>query len=178
MNIAQAKAFFDQLELSPEESAVAARVLEDPPALKFLNDVGLDYLTLDRLSSTLSGGEAQRIQLATCLGFAPGGRVLRAGRTLHRPAQPGYGKAHPHPQELRDLGNTVIVVEHDADIMRAADYIVDLGPGAGEMRRPRGLRRAIPRADLQRDGSLTAAYLRGERRVSPARVRRRLKPRR
>jgi len=179
MNIAQAKAFFDQLELSPEESAVAARVLEEiRQRLKFLNDVGLDYLTLDRLSSTLSGGEAQRIQLATCLGS----RLVGACYVLDEPSIGLHSRDTERLirilYELRDLGNTVIVVEHDADIMRAADYIVDLGPGAGE----RGGRVVFagPYRELISNGtqSLTAAYLRGERRVSPARVRRRVKPER
>ena len=98
----------------------------------FLNDVGLEYLTLDRLSSTLSGGEAQRIQLATSLGS-------RLVGTLYVLDEPSIG-LHPRDthrlikilHDLRDLGNTILVVEHDPDIMRAADRILDLGPGAGE----------------------------------------------
>jgi excinuclease ABC subunit A len=94
--------------------------------------VGLDYLTLDRLSATLSGGEAQRIQLATCLGS----RLVGACYVLD---EPSIG-LHPRDtgrlirilHELREIGNTILVVEHDPDVMRAADHIVDLGPGAGE----------------------------------------------
>ena len=101
--------------------------------LKFLNDVGLDYLTLDRLSSTLSGGEAQRIQLATCLGS----RLVGACYVLDEPSiglhSRDTGRLIRILEELRDLGNTIVVVEHDADVMRAADHIVDLGPGAGEL---------------------------------------------
>ncbi len=177
MNIAQAKAFFDVLELSPEESAVAERVLaEIRQRLKFLNDVGLDYLTLDRLSATLSGGEAQRIQLATCLGS----RLVGACYVLDEPSIGLHSRDTQRLirilEELRDLGNTIVVVEHDADLMRAADYVVDLGPGAGE----RGGRVVFagPYRELIADGasSLTAAYLRGDREVSPPRARRRVNP--
>src|SRR5208282_175057 len=95
-------------------------------------DVGLDYLTLDRLSSTLSGGEAQRIQLATCLGS----RLVGACYVLDEPSiglhSRDTGRLIHILEELRDLGNTIVVVEHDADVMRAADHLLDLGPGAGE----------------------------------------------
>ncbi len=173
MNIAQAKAFFDGLELSPEETAVGERVLEEiRRRLKFLNDVGLDYLTLDRLSSTLSGGEAQRIQLATCLGS----RLVGACYVLDEPSIGLHSRDTERLirilYELRDLGNTVVVVEHDGDLIRAADYVVDLGPGAGE----RGGRVVFagPVTELLANSnqSLTAAYLRGERRVGTVRARR------
>ncbi len=173
MNIAAAAAFFDALELSPEESAIAEKILiEIRQRLKFLNDVGLDYLTLDRLSSTLSGGEAQRIQLATCLGS----RLVGACYVLD---EPSIG-LHPRDtgrlirilHELREIGNTILVVEHDADVMRAANHIVDLGPGAGE----RGGKIIFEGsyAELLRDGgeSLTGRYLREEVRVASPRVRR------
>ncbi|MGP0020395.1 MAG: excinuclease ABC subunit UvrA [Candidatus Sulfotelmatobacter sp.] len=125
--------FFEQVELSPEEAEIADKLLEEiRERLRFLNDVGLEYLTLDRLSSTLSGGEAQRIQLATSLGS-------RLVGTLYVLDEPSIG-LHPRDthrlikilHDLRDLGNTILVVEHDPDIMRAADRILDLGPGAGE----------------------------------------------
>ncbi len=97
-----------------------------------MNDVGLEYLTLDRLSSTLSGGEAQRIQLATCLGS----RLVGACYVLDEPSiglhSRDTGRLIKILHELRDLGNTIVVVEHDPEVMRAADHIVDLGPGAGE----------------------------------------------
>ncbi len=133
MNIAEAYDFFDALQLSPEETAIADKILvEIRQRLKFLNDVGLEYLTLDRLSSTLSGGEAQRIQLATCLGS----RLVGACYVLDEPSiglhSRDTGRLIRILQELRDLGNTIVVVEHDPDVMRAADHIVDLGPGAGE----------------------------------------------
>jgi len=179
MNIAEAKAFFDALELSGEQSAVAGRVLEEiRQRLKFLNDVGLDYLTLDRLSATLSGGEAQRIQLATCLGS----RLVGACYVLDEPSIGLHSRDTERLirilHELRDIGNTVVVVEHDADLMRAADYIIDLGPGAGE----RGGRLVFAGTypDLLVNGahSLTAAYLRGDRQVSALRARRTVNPKR
>ena len=171
LNIADAAVFFDGLELSPEESAIAEKILvEIHQRLKFLNDVGLEYLTLDRLASTLSGGEAQRIQLATCLGS----RLVGACYVLD---EPSIG-LHPRDtgrlirilHELREIGNTILVVEHDADVMRAADHIVDLGPGAGE----RGGRIIFEGSykKLLRDGeSLTGRYLRKEVREEARRER-------
>ncbi len=133
MNIAEARDFFLGLQLTPEETAIAEKVLvEIQQRLTFLNDVGLEYLTLDRQSATLSGGEAQRIQLATCLGS----RLVGATYVLDEPSiglhSRDTGRLIRILEELRDLGNTILVVEHDPDVMRAADHIVDLGPGAGE----------------------------------------------
>jgi excinuclease ABC subunit A len=125
--------FFSELQLTAQQAEVADKLLQEiRERLRFLNDVGLEYLTLDRLSSTLSGGEAQRIQLATSLGS-------RLVGTLYVLDEPSIG-LHPRDthrlikilHDLRDLGNTILVVEHDPDIMRAADRILDLGPGAGE----------------------------------------------
>jgi excinuclease ABC subunit A len=171
MNIAEAQAFFDVLELSPEETAIADKILvEIRQRLKFLNDVGLDYLTLDRLSATLSGGEAQRIQLATCLGS----RLVGSCYVLD---EPSIG-LHPRDtgrlirilHELREIGNTILVVEHDPDVMRAANHIVDLGPGAGEHGGEIVYEGSFPA--LLRDGqSLTGRYLRGEMRVAVPNVR-------
>ena len=133
MNIAQAQEFFLSLQLAPEEMAIADKILiEIRQRLKFLNDVGLEYLTLDRLSATLSGGEAQRIQLATCLGS----RLVGACYVLDEPSIGLHSRDTARLvgilEELRDIGNTILVVEHDPDVMRSADHIVDLGPGAGE----------------------------------------------
>jgi excinuclease ABC subunit A len=171
MNIGEAQAFFDSLQLSPEETAIAEKILvEIRQRLKFLNDVGLDYLTLERLSATLSGGEAQRIQLATCLGS----RLVGACYVLD---EPSIG-LHPRDtgrlirilHELREIGNTILVVEHDPDVMRAADHIVDLGPGAGEHGGEIVYEGSYP--DLLREGqSLTGRYLRGEMRVAAPSVR-------
>ncbi|MFB3829430.1 MAG: excinuclease ABC subunit UvrA [Bryobacteraceae bacterium] len=173
MNIAEACAFFNSLALTPEESAVADKVLiEIRQRLKFLNDVGLDYLTLDRISATLSGGEAQRIQLATSLGS----RLVGACYVLDEPSiglhSRDTGRLIRILEELRGIGNTILVVEHDPEIMRAADHIIDLGPGAGE--RGGSVIYEGPYADLVSggNGSLTGQYLRGERRAAPVRARR------
>ena len=179
MNIAEARDFFDGLALGPEETAIADKILvEIRQRLKFLVDVGLDYLTLDRLASTLSGGEAQRIQLATCLGS----RLVGACYVLDEPSiglhTRDTGRLIHILEELRELGNTIVVVEHDAELMRAANHIVDLGPGAGE--HGGNIVFEGPLEKLMKDGagSLTARYLRGELRVSPERPRRTVNPRR
>jgi len=133
MTVEEAARFFDQLTLSTEQAAIAEKLLiELRERLRFLNEVGLEYLTLDRLASTLSGGEAQRIQLATSLGS----RLVGTLYVLDEPSI-GLHSRDTHRlikilHDLRDLGNTILVVEHDPDIMRAADRILDLGPGAGE----------------------------------------------
>ncbi|HXP88346.1 MAG TPA: excinuclease ABC subunit UvrA [Bryobacteraceae bacterium] len=166
MNIAQAAEFFNSLKLTPEESQIADKVLvEIRQRLKFLNDVGLEYLTLDRLSATLSGGEAQRIQLATCLGS----RLVGACYVLDEPSIGLHSRDTARLigilKDLRDLGNTILVVEHDPDVMRSSDHILDLGPGAGE----HGGRVVFQGSfeQLERDGtSLTAKYLRGELKTS------------
>jgi excinuclease ABC subunit A len=162
LTVKQARAFFDALELGERDATVADKVLREiRRRLGFLTDVGLDYLTLDRLSSTLSGGESQRINLATSLGSA-------LVDTLYVLDEPSIG-LHPRDNErliailrqLRDQGNTVLVVEHDADMIRVADTVVDLGLGAGEQ----GGRIifAGPVSDLLHDQrSLTARYLRDE----------------
>ena len=165
MTVAQARQFMDSLELSAEQAAIADKILEEiRRRLLFLDEVGLDYLSLDRLSSTLSGGEAQRIQLATSLGSHLVG-------ALYVLDEPSIG-LHPRDthrlieilKHLRDLGNTILVVEHDPDVMAAADYMIDLGPGAGE--HGGGLLFAGPRSELLRSReSLTARYLNGEMRI-------------
>ena len=113
---------------------IAGKVLEEVrQRMRFLHEVGLDYLTLDRLSSTLSGGESQRIQLATSLGS----RLVGALYVLDEPSiglhSRDTAKLIRIMQDLRDLGNTILVVEHDPDVIRSADYLLDLGPGAGEL---------------------------------------------
>jgi excinuclease ABC subunit A len=133
MTVEQAADFFQSPDLRPQEAAIADKLLvEIQERLRFLNDVGLEYLTLDRLASTLSGGEAQRIQLATSLGS----RLVGTLYVLDEPSI-GLHTRDTHRlikilHDLRDLGNTILVVEHDPDIMRASDRILDLGPGAGE----------------------------------------------
>ena len=178
LSIKDAAVFFDALELSTEQSAIAERILfEVRRRLRFMVEVGLDYLTLDRLASTLSGGEAQRIQLATNLGSSLVG-------ALYVLDEPSIG-LHPRDNDrlirllhnLRDIGNTVLVVEHDEEMMRAADYILDIGPSAGELGG-----RVIYEGDfdglMSQEGSLTGKYLRGEAEIKEPRQRRLLQKRR
>ncbi len=172
LTVEDALKFFEKVELSPQEAEIAEKVLEEiRERLLFLNDVGLDYLTLDRLSSTLSGGEAQRIQLATSLGS-------RLVGTLYVLDEPSIG-LHPRDthrlvkilHDLRNLGNTILVVEHDPDIMKAADRILDLGPGAGENG---GKLIAGGTYDeiLHNPASLTGRYLSEDLRIQPPATRR------
>jgi excinuclease ABC subunit A len=134
LTITAAQEFFDNLTLSSVQLEVAGKILEEVrQRVGFLHQVGLDYLTLDRLSSTLSGGESQRIQLATSLGS----RLVGALYVLDEPSiglhTRDTAKLIRIMEDLRDLGNTILVVEHDPDVIRAADYLLDLGPGAGEL---------------------------------------------
>src|SRR5438034_5744539 len=162
LTVREAQAFFGGLQLTKKEETIAEKVLKEiRRRLSFLSDVGLDYLTLDRLSSTLSGGEAQRINLATSLGSALVG-------TLYVLDEPSIG-LHPRDnlrliailRQLRDQGNTVLVVEHDSDMIAVADYIVDLGLGAGEQGGKIVYEGTLD--GLMRDPkSLTAKYLREE----------------
>ena len=173
LTVREAERFFATLDLSEKEAAIADKVLREiRKRLGFLRDVGLDYLTLDRLSSTLSGGESQRINLATSLGSA-------LVDTLYVLDEPSIG-LHSRDNErliailrqLRDQGNTVLVVEHDADMIRVADTIVDMGLGAGEQ----GGRVIFngPLKDLlQEPRSLTAKYMRDELAIPVPAVRRR-----
>lgn len=162
MSIRDARAFFDGLTFSPEREKIADKLmLEIRRRLKFLVDVGLDYLTLDRLASTLSGGEAQRIQLATNLGSSLVG-------ALYVLDEPSIG-LHPRDntrlvrllENLRDIGNTVLVVEHDEEMMRTADHLLDIGIHAGELGG-----NVVFEGDfdalMKSDESLTAKYLRKE----------------
>jgi excinuclease ABC subunit A len=178
LTVRDAARFFEALSLSEHDAAVAEKILlEIRRRLGFLHDVGLDYLTLDRLSSTLSGGESQRINLATSLGSA-------LVDTLYVLDEPSIG-LHPRDnqrliailQQLRDQGNSVLVVEHDADMIRVADHVVDLGLGAGEQGG-----RVIYSGDypgLLRDSrSLTSRYLRDELAIPLPAVRRRPGPQR
>ncbi|MGA2534553.1 MAG: excinuclease ABC subunit UvrA [Terracidiphilus sp.] len=133
LTIAHAQEFFAALKLSPMQEEIAGPILEEVRArLSFLDAVGLEYLSLDRLASTLSGGEAQRIQLATSLGS----RLVGALYVLDEPSIGLHTRDTARLirilENLRDLGNTILVVEHDADVLRAADHLLDLGPGAGE----------------------------------------------
>lgn len=172
LSIKDASDFFDAIELTEEQTAISERLLtEIRRRLKFMVDVGLDYLTLDRLASTLSGGEAQRIQLATNLGSSLVG-------ALYVLDEPSIG-LHARDGErlirllhnLRDIGNTVLVVEHDAEMMRAANHILDIGPAAGELGG-----QVVHEGDfdslIENKSSLTARYLRGESAIREPKQRR------
>jgi len=173
LSVGAARRFLRGLALSPQEEAIAGRVLgEADRRLAFLEDVGLDYLTLDRPSATLSGGESQRIALSAALGTGLVG-------TLFVLDEPSIG-LHARDTErligilkaLRDQGNTVVVVEHDPAIVTAADHVVDLGPGAGEQG-GRVVYQGPTESLADEPRSLTAKYLRGDLRIQvPARRRR------
>ncbi|MFH1201940.1 MAG: excinuclease ABC subunit UvrA [Candidatus Omnitrophota bacterium] len=170
MSIKQAYDFFSNLKLTDKEQQIARQVLKEiVNRLTFCIDVGLDYLTLDRKSSTLSGGEAQRIRLATQVGS----RLVGVIYILDEPSiglhQKDNQKLLLTLKMLRDLGNTVLVVEHDEATIRAADYIVDLGPGAGALG-GEVLYEGPLEGLLKSTDSLTGKYLRGELKIGiPAR---------
>jgi excinuclease ABC subunit A len=172
MTVENAARFFADVQLGAEEAEIADRLLEEiRERLRFLNEVGLEYLTLDRLASTLSGGEAQRIQLATSLGS----RLVGTLYVLDEPSI-GLHSRDTHRlikilQGLRDLGNTVLVVEHDPDIMRTADRILDLGPGAGE-NGGKLVAEGSYQEILKNPASLTGRYLSDDLRIQVPAVRR------
>ncbi len=159
-------------ELNDRERQIAARVVEEiRNRLKFLSDVGLDYLSLERSSATLSGGEAQRIRLATQIGSK-----LRG--VLYVLDEPSIG-LHPRDNDrlldtlsrLRDMGNTVLVVEHDAETIERADYVIDLGPGAGRLGGEL-VAQGTPLAIMHNPNSLTGQYLSGAKEITPPDTRR------
>ncbi len=178
LSITDAARFFDELELSEERAQIAEKLLlEIRRRVKFLSDVGLEYLTLDRLASTLSGGEAQRIQLATNLGS------LLVG-ALYVLDEPSIG-LHPRDntrlvkilENLRDIGNTVLVVEHDEEMMRSADHVLDIGLYAGELGGNLVFEGDFKQL-LKDKNSLTAKYLRGELEIKIPSKRREINPKR
>ena len=165
LTVKEARKFFGDLQLTEAQAKIADKILEEIRSrLQFLDEVGLDYLTLDRLTSTLSGGESQRIQLATSLGSHLVG-------ALYVLDEPSIG-LHPRDTQrlidilksLRDLGNTVLVVEHDPDTIEAADRVLDLGPGAGELGGK--LLFSGKYSEILKDPkSITGRYLNGELRI-------------
>jgi len=172
LSIREALKFFNELSLNELEKMIAHQVLKEiKNRLQFLVDVGLDYLTLDRAAGTLSGGESQRIRLATQIGS----RLVGVLYILDEPSiglhQRDNDKLLKTLKDLRDLGNTVLVVEHDEDTMRAADYIIDIGPGAGE----HGGRIVAcgPIEDIEKsEESITGQYLSGKKQIPVPRKRR------
>ncbi|MFT5141503.1 MAG: excinuclease ABC subunit A [Rhodothermales bacterium] len=174
LSIGDARTFFDSLELGSFQQEVGGRIVEEiKKRLRFLDNVGLDYLTLDRLSQTLSGGESQRIHLATSLGSALVG-------SLYVLDEPSIG-LHPRDsgrlieilENLRDIGNTVIVVEHEEAMMRRADWLVDLGPGAGRLG-GQVVSAGEPKHVLADPNSLTGQYLSGVKSIPVPATRRKV----
>jgi excinuclease ABC subunit A len=165
LTIKQAAPFFDSLDLSERDAAIARRVLKEiRERLGFLVNVGLDYLTLDRPAATLSGGEGQRIRLATQIGSSLVGVLYILDEPSIGLHQRDNRRLLETLKRLRDLGNTVLVVEHDEETIRAADYVVDLGPGAGELG---GHIVAVGTPDeiIANPASLTGQFLSGARRI-------------
>jgi excinuclease ABC subunit A len=172
ITLGEAKAYFEALALTGAKAEIASKVVREIGArLAFLADVGLSYLSLDRSAETLSGGEAQRIRLASQIGSGLSGVMYVLDEPsigLHqRDNDRLIGTLH----HLRDLGNTVIVVEHDEDMMRAADHIIDLGPGAG-VHGGRVMAQGAFAAIAATPDSVTGQYLSGARRIAVPRKRR------
>ncbi len=171
-SVASAADFFKTLELSDYQQMIATRIIKEiNDRLSFLNNVGLNYLTLNRSASTLSGGEAQRIRLATQIGA----QLLGVLYVLDEPSiglhQKDNDRLITTLKNLRDLGNTVIVVEHDADTMLASDHIVDIGPGAGK-HGGRVIAQGTP-AEIKKDEkSITGQYLSGKKSIACPNARR------
>ena len=172
MSAAESLAFFEGLHFTGQAAVIALPIVKEiRERLRFLVDVGLDYLTLERAAATLSGGEAQRIRLATQIGAGLMG-------VLYILDEPSIG-LHQRDNErliatlerLRDLGNTVVVVEHDEDTIRAADFVVDMGPGAGE-HGGHVIAAGTPAEVMATEGSVTADYLSGRRRIAVPEARR------
>lgn len=171
-SISQALNYYENINLSEQDQAIANQILKEIISrLTFLNNVGLEYLTLNRASGTLSGGEAQRIRLATQIGS----RLTGVLYVLDEPSiglhQRDNDRLINTLKEMRDLGNTLIVVEHDDDTMRAADYLVDIGPGAGE-HGGQIVSSGTPQKVMKDKKSLTGQYLSGKKRIEVPEYRR------
>ena len=172
MSVTDALNFVEELELSSRDAMIGAQILKEIKArLGFLQSVGLDYLTLSRASATLSGGESQRIRLATQIGSSLVGVLYILDEPSIGLHQRDNDKLLATLQRLRDLGNTLIVVEHDEDTMRAADYIVDVGPGAG-VHGGEIVCAGTPKEIMACKESITGQYLSGARKVPVPEVRR------
>ncbi len=175
-SIADAFEFFDNLELSKKDHEISKTVIKEITArLKFMLDVGLDYLTLDRRANTLSGGEAQRIRLASQLGSGLVGALYVLDEPTIGLHQRDNERLIKTLLNLRDLGNTIIVVEHDEDTIYAGDYLVDIGPGAGVRGGhivAEGWLEKLLTSKKNDSGSVTLSYLRGEKAIEVPETRR------
>ncbi len=166
LSVEKSLAFVNALELTESEATIAAEILKEIRSrLGFLSSVGLDYLTLSRKAGTLSGGEAQRIRLATQIGSSLVGVLYILDEPSIGLHQRDNSKLIATLKRLRDLGNTVIVVEHDEETMENADYILDIGPGAG-IHGGRVVAAGTPEEIMQNEDSITGAYLSGRKRIA------------
>lgn len=175
MTITEAVDFFSALELNAQEKIIGERIIKEVISrLSFLNKVGLGYLTLSRSAHTLSGGEAQRIRLASQIGS----QLVGVLYILDEPSIGLHARDNAKLLEtllyLRDLGNTVLVIEHDEETMRAADFLVDIGPGAGR-KGGKIVVADVPKKVIAHKRSLTAQYLRGDKEIAVPAVRRNVK---
>ncbi|MBP7898511.1 MAG: excinuclease ABC subunit UvrA [Candidatus Gracilibacteria bacterium] len=171
-SVAKAKAFFAELKLSDSEKHISKLILQEVNSrLQFLTDVGLSYLTLNRAANTLSGGEAQRIRLATQIGSRLSGVVYVLDEPSIGLHQNDNEKLIKTLVQLKDLGNTVIVVEHDNDMMLEADYLLDIGPGAGK-HGGRVIAQGTPKEVMENPNSLTGKYLSGKESIPQPKTRR------
>ncbi|MDF0232757.1 excinuclease ABC subunit UvrA [Staphylococcus pseudintermedius] len=162
-SIKEALTYYENIELTEQDAQIAHLILKEITSrLAFLNNVGLDYLTLNRSSGTLSGGEAQRIRLATQIGSRLSGVLYVLDEPSIGLHQRDNDRLIHTLQEMRDLGNTLIVVEHDEDTMIAADYLVDIGPGAGE-HGGEVVASGTPKQVMRNAKSLTGQYLSGKK---------------
>ena len=172
MSVTEEIAFVDSLALTEQQLRIGERILKEiKNRLGFLQRVGLDYLTLSRASATLSGGESQRIRLATQIGSSLMGVLYILDEPSIGLHQRDNDKLLATLKRLRDLGNTLIVVEHDEDTMRAADYIVDIGPGAG-VHGGRVVAAGTPAEVMANEASLTGQYLSGKKKIETPKTRR------
>ena len=172
LSISELIEFFDKLKLTKEETQISELIIKEIKSrLDFLNNVGLSYLTLDRSAGTLSGGESQRIRLATQIGSRLSGVLYVLDEPSIGLHQKDNERLINSLKEMRDLGNTLIVVEHDEDTMRAADYLIDIGPEAGE----NGgyiVAKGTPEEVMKNEKSLTGRYLSGKEKIEVPKSRR------
>ncbi len=172
MSVKQAIVFMDELQLSVQQREIAKLILKEiKDRLQFLNNVGLAYLTLDRLAGSLSGGEAQRIRLATQIGSHLSGVLYVLDEPSIGLHQRDNDRLIATLKNMRDLGNSLIVVEHDEDTMRASDYIIDIGPGAG-VHGGQVVAAGTPEEVMNNEQSITGGYLSGRMRIEMPKTRR------
>ena len=165
MSVKQAIEFMKQLELTQQQKDIAKLILKEiADRLGFLSNVGLGYLTLDRLAGSLSGGEAQRIRLATQIGSRLSGVLYVLDEPSIGLHQRDNDRLIDTLKNMRDLGNSLIVVEHDEDTMRASDYVIDIGPGAG-IHGGNVVAAGTPKEVMANENSLTGQYLSGKRKI-------------